>query len=119
MADKEYVFSVGNFSLTSTWERVRTGTSQGESVTTRNLTGASVTKSFAITGISLASGEHVKNVILSATLSVSGTVSGSERVTVNGMSLKSGARKLDVNSLVLNSNYDVRFYFCSSGQRRV
>lgn len=115
MADREYVYSVGNFSLTSTWERVRNGTSQGESITTRNLIGESATKSFAITGISLASDEQVKNVILSATLSKSGTTDGSERVTVNGMSLNSGIRKLDVNSLVLNSNYDVTFYFCASG----
>ena len=115
MADKEYVYSVGNFSLTSTWERVRTGTSQGESITTRNLIGASVTKSFAITGISLASGERVKNVILSATLSKSGTTDGSERITANGMSLSSGSRKLDTDSLVLNSNYDVTFYFRASG----
>ena len=111
----EYIYTIDDFSMTTTWNRQRVGTSQGENITTSGLTAAYATKSFTITGISLAEGENIKSMMLSAELSRTGTTDYSESITANGLSFNSGARKLDATEVVLDASYDVSFYFRASG----
>ena len=56
----EYVYTIDDFSLTSTWKRSRYGGAQGETITTIGLTGDSTTKKVDLSNIVLGDGENIR-----------------------------------------------------------
>jgi len=111
----EYVYTIDDFSLTSTWKRV---TAQFGSVTeTRgyDIVSASTTKTFALSGITLGAGENIKRVMLTATLRRTGTTDYSEHITVNGLGFNIGSKKLDATEFTPGETWNANFYFCASG----
>lgn len=107
----EYKFTVDDFSLTSTWQMQGRGTAGYILV---SLNGSRNTKTFDLSSMTLPDGEKVTKVILTATLTKSGTVDDSSTSTANDLRFN-GSRKLDSSTVVVGSGYEVSFYFCASG----
>ena len=113
----EYVYTIDDFSLTTTWKRQVAMVGQNTYETLGyDITSASTTKTFNITGLVLGAGESIKRAVLTATLNRVGTTDYSESITVNGLSFGTGTRKIDTTLFAPDSTWDARFYFCASGQ---
>ena len=107
----EYVYTIDDFSLTTTWKREV----QSAGIVSHNIVSDSKTKTILLDGITLADGETIKRAILSAKFNRVGTTDYSETISVNGLNFATGSRKFDVAEFTPGATWDAKFYFCASG----
>lgn len=106
-----YTFTINDFSLTTTWKRM----TQSSGVIKYDIIDASVTKNFAISGIALAENESINRVMLTASISRSGTTDYSETITVNNLGFASGSRRIDASEISNGTTWDATFYVRATG----
>lgn len=107
----EYIFTVDNFSLTTTWKRM---VQASVGIVGYNIVAGVTTKNFPISGITLASGESIKYVTLTASLSRSGTSDPNLIIQVNGGGFN-GARKFSAEGVSNGSTWQATFTVKASG----
>lgn len=107
----EYNFTVNNFSLTTTWKRMV----QSAGIVGYNILADVATKDFPISGITLADGESIKYVTLTASLSRSGTQDPNLIIQVNGGGFN-GARKFSAEGVSNGSTWQATFMVKASGR---
>ena len=106
-----YTFSIDGFNLKTTWKRMI----QSSGPVSYDIVGASVTKEFAIDGITLADDEFIYRATLSATINRVGTTDYSEVITANDKTFASGTCQIDTADIVNGSTLTVDFYVRATG----
>lgn len=110
----EYSYTIDNFSLTTTWKDIEDSTGAIEDA--YDIVSGSTTKIIDTTNIVLAEGERVQKVLLTATITRSGTYDFSEIIKVNTLSFSAGSKRIPAETFTAGSAFNLNFYVCATGE---